>query len=76
MALTATAIPDVVDGIKSLLRHPHVVQASVNRPNNFICMQKSLSVTNQSLQQCNLHVELLILLARPQQLFILTSYRM
>lgn len=33
MALTATAMPDVVDDIKSLLRHHHVVQASVNRPN-------------------------------------------
>ena len=30
MALMATAMPDVVDDIKSLLRHPHVVQASVN----------------------------------------------
>ena len=40
MALMATAMPDVVDDIKSLLRHPQVVQASVNRPNIYLHVEE------------------------------------
>ena len=46
MALTATAIPTVVDEIKQLLRHPLVAKTSVNRPN--ICLNVEELVTDKS----------------------------
>ena len=40
MALTATAMPEVVKDMKSLLRRPHIVQASVNRPNIYLGVEE------------------------------------
>ena len=47
MALTATAKPDTVEDMKDLLRHPHVVKASVNRPNIYLSVEE-LPSSNKS----------------------------
>ena len=39
MALTTTAKPNTVEDMKDLLRHPHVVKASVNRPNIYLSVE-------------------------------------
>ena len=40
MALTATAMPDVVDDIKSLLRHTYVVRSSEYQPDIYLHVEE------------------------------------